>query len=535
MALFDEIKKFKDKYLSGANAEEENDERKVADKRYCEAIADDKWFDYLDKFRLDKDDLETFKHVQNFYYDYDYEGTIRLIDEVFARLGESDLGKVLLPYYADANLKEAEFKTHKRKACADIAISFYMQVLSIMPDNKLAKLNISNAFLLTEQLLVARNWLLPLIKTNMEERAKNLYRDNVDRMRTVKFMDVPFTDRKKVLLVNDEDILAAFYNKPIPGFNYCFTIFDKPQDVKFFPEMSGAFVAHPKQTDHYIDMKRYEITVLEKKMEDMKLFFQSAGASYYKISCRQKENYDILVNLGFRIGSNSTFNPDAENSTLKPKDFEEVCYFEERLSPKTLPSLNPNLVWMEEWQPLWNEREKGQLSLRYTLKLNDSEKLMPKEREDIKAYFESKEQKVNGDILYYYFSDSDCTTNMELDVVAYFKPLSEFVDASISLTEKEYKAAVADCLKDDGMISEKERLFLEIRRKSLNISEDRAKEIEDICLQALFTPNEREYMRLYKGMLELGIDEKARALLNKCVSDFGISESRRQFIERLVR
>ncbi len=35
MALFDEIKKFKDKYLSGANAEEENDERKVADKRYC--------------------------------------------------------------------------------------------------------------------------------------------------------------------------------------------------------------------------------------------------------------------------------------------------------------------------------------------------------------------------------------------------------------------------------------------------------------------------------------------------------------------
>ena len=94
---------------------------------------------------------------------------------------------------------------------------------------------------------------------------------------------------------------------------------------------------------------------------------------------------------------------------------------------------------------------------------------------------------------------------------------------------------MADCLKDDGMISEKERLFLEIRRKSLNISEDRAKEIEDICLQALFTPNEREYMRLYKGMLELGIDEKARALLNKCVSDFGISESRRQFIERLVK
>ena len=113
--------------------------------------------------------------------------------------------------------------------------------------------------------------------------------------------------------------------------------------------------------------------------------------------------------------------------------------------------------------------------------------------------------------------------------------MAEYYKDALRLGQKEYKAAVADCLKDDGMISEKERLFLEIRRKSLNISEDRAKEIEDICLQALFTPNEREYMRLYKGMLELGIDEKARALLNKCVSDFGISESRRQFIERLVR
>lgn len=529
MGLFDEIKK----YMSVGSQNDGNGEHSAVDPRYDDAIADDKWYDYLKRFQLDTEDFETFKKVQRLCTDdYDFEGTVRQTDKVFGRLGEGDLGKALIPYYADANLKIAELKESKRKACAELAINFYLKVLDIMPDNKFAKLNISRAYLLTEQYLVARNWLLPLFKTNLEERAKTLYRDNADQMRAAKLMDVPFGARKHLLVVNDEDVLAAFYNKPIPGFNYCFTLFDKPQDVKFSPEMSGAFVAHPKLTDNYIEMKRYEIVVLEKKMEDLKQFFRSAGATYYRISCNQKENFDVLTGLGFRLGSSALLNQNTADGTLRSE--EKICFIEEHLRSAVSPCMDGNLVWRDEWLPLWKSREKGEVSLHYKLKLNDGEKILPKERADIKAYFETKEQKINGDILCYYFPDEESTNNIELDVVAYFKPLTECIDASISLTEKEYKKAVAECLSDDGSISDKERLFLEIRRKSLNIDEKRAQQIEEVCLQEQFTPNEREYMQLYRGMLELGIDDKALALLNKCVSDYGISDARRRLIERAV-
>lgn len=211
-----------------------------------------------------------------------------------------------------------------------------------------------------------------------------------------------------------------------------------------------------------------------------------------------------------------------------------VSFYEEHPLTDKHPHMDHNLVWADEWLPLWEKRERGEHTLRYTLKLSDDEKLLPKERADIKAYFEAKEQKINGDIVCYYFSEDDSTNNLELDIVAYFKPLAEFTDANMSLAEKDYEKAVTDCLSEYGCISDKERLFLEIRRKSLNIDGKRAKEIEDICLQAQFSPNERDYMQLYKGMLELGIDDKARALLNKCVSDYGISEARRLQIERMI-
>lgn len=540
MSLLDNIKHIADKALKRTIEQSKHSQAEqcpTVAQAYADAIADDRWRDYLKDFCLNEDEFKVFRQVQRLLNDdCDYEAAIRIADE-WSERGSEDLCKALCPYCADAYLKAAQHDVVRCKALAQEAIQRFQKVLQIMPNNKWAQLNISNAYILNDQFLTARDYLLPLFKSNLEERAKNLYRQNIDKLKTAKLMDVPFAERKNVLVVNDEDILAEFYRERIPGFNYCFSTFDKPLDVKFFPEMSGAFIAHPKLTDNYIDMKRYELSVLEMKIADMKKFLLAAGASYYRISCRQKENYDMLRRLGFRIGADSSLHQNdlksgEDKSVLQSS--EEICFIEERLSPEYVPCLDPDLVWKDEWLSIWKERENGLLTLHYALNLTDFEKVLPKEREAIKAYFDAKDIKISGDILCYYFADHDSSNNVELDVVAYFKPLSEFMDNGLSLSEKAYKDDVMTCLKDGGDIDDKERLFLDLRRKTLNIANEKAVEIETVCLQAQFTPNERDYMQLYKGMLALGIDDKALTLLNKCISDLGISADRRKLIERVV-
>lgn len=537
MGLLDNIRHIANKVLEMTNGK-----RKQSQAGQCvtraQAIADDRWHDYLKDISLNEGEIKVLRQVQRLLNDeFDYEGVIRMAEE-WSVPGSADLCKALCPYCADAYLKAAQRDAARHQALAQEAILRYQKVLDIMPDSKWAQLNISNAYILNDQFLTARDFLLPLFKSNLEERAKNLYRQNIDKLKTAKLMDVPFAERKNVLVVNDEDILAEFYSKRIPGFNYCFTTFDKPLDVKFFPEMSGAFVAHPKLTDNYIDMKRYELSVLEMKIADLKKFLLAAGASYFRISCRQKENYGMLRRLGFCVGTHSSANQnglDTGGEKSVPQNQEESCFIEEHLTPECEPCFDAGLVWKDEWLPMWKEREGGLLTAHYVLKLTDSEKVLPREREAIKAYFDAKDIKISGDILCYYFAEHDSSNNVELDVVAYFKPLSEFLDSGLSLSEKAYKADVMACLEDGGDIDDKGRLFLDLRRKTLNIANEKAVEIEAVCLQAQFTPNERDYMQLYRGMLSLGIDDKALTLLNKCISDLGISADRRKLIERVAK
>lgn len=97
--------------------------------------------------------------------------------------------------------------------------------------------------------------------------------------------------------------------------------------------------------------------------------------------------------------------------------------------------------------------------------------------------------------------------------------------------EQEYIAELKACF-EDGIITEKERRLLDKLRKTLGISEKRAKELESLCNPQILSKEEEEYAEEVKAVLEDGVvTEKERRLLNRLAKSLNISEERAKAIE----
>ena len=112
----------------------------------------------------------------------------------------------------------------------------------------------------------------------------------------------------------------------------------------------------------------------------------------------------------------------------------------------------------------------------------------------------------------------------------------EFSEKPKTLTkeEEDYKEEILFCLEDDGEISEQERVFLERKRKKLGISVERASEIERQTTPML-TKDEQEYLETIKELCANGIiSDRARRLLDRERESLNISVQRATEIEALA-
>ena len=99
--------------------------------------------------------------------------------------------------------------------------------------------------------------------------------------------------------------------------------------------------------------------------------------------------------------------------------------------------------------------------------------------------------------------------------------------------EKEYLEAVKEYL-SDGSISERDRRMLERLRKSLRISEEQAVELEATLVPKL-TEEEKEYLETIKELLEDGdISERDRRTLERLRKSLDISEERANQLESMA-
>lgn len=110
---------------------------------------------------------------------------------------------------------------------------------------------------------------------------------------------------------------------------------------------------------------------------------------------------------------------------------------------------------------------------------------------------------------------------------------TQMLNSNVSEDEQEYLEEVKMCLEEDNEISPKERRLLDRLRIKLNISEERAKELEESLKAPQLTENEQEYLEEYKLCLEEDgeISSKERRLLDRLRDKLGISVERAKELE----
>jgi len=216
-----------------------------------------------------------------------------------------------------------------------------------------------------------------------------------------------------------------------------------------------------------------------------------------------------------------------------------------------LPYLPEDLVWYPEqtnWQRLVQQRINGNmLEYHQTISTSETKFVSSTEENDLKASAKFLWTKVNAtykDALETKFKQS-METEWRVDVK--FRSMLDFDKfakngdnveqevknvACLTDEEEKYKEEVLFCLEEGGVISDEERSFLERKRKKLGVSEDRAKEIENVCLDELMTAEEREYIEeLQAAMTDGVIPDNVRRLLDRLRKSLDITEARAKELE----
>ncbi len=107
-------------------------------------------------------------------------------------------------------------------------------------------------------------------------------------------------------------------------------------------------------------------------------------------------------------------------------------------------------------------------------------------------------------------------------------------EVSLTPEEERYKEEILFCLEEGGTISEDDRKYLERKRKKLGLSEERAKELEEQFASSL-SSDEQEYLETFKEMCASGIvTDRVRRLLEREREALNISKERAAEIEKMA-
>ncbi len=123
----------------------------------------------------------------------------------------------------------------------------------------------------------------------------------------------------------------------------------------------------------------------------------------------------------------------------------------------------------------------------------------------------------------------------KMEVISSARLMIQTFNLNFSEGEQEYLEEVKMCLEEDDEISPRERRLLDRLRTKLNISEERAKELEESLKTPQLTEEEQEYLEEYKLCLEEDgeISSKERRLLDRLRDKLGISVERAKELEKL--
>ncbi len=377
------------------------------------------------------------------------------------------------------------------------------------------------------------------IKEKASEDFKVLERKYVNN-----YLDLPYNERKILLPVNEytdliQEYLSVVNIKNLPTIDFPIG----------HPIAYQIYIGHPYIREKYIPFENYELELIEDKVREFCQIVQSLGATEITIECINSSTSDSNTDSEQNISAEANYRmASASGSKQKQKsrhlidEISQSINLHQKFTPKENPALPQKLIWFPNepsWQRLYEQRMQGSL-LQHNERIETRKNRVIEgtELNAIEAEFKSLFLEAKGHWDKKDEEKFELQENAILSIQVQFASLVDLNQTNISsqytVKEQEYLEEVKSCMEGDTEISVGERRLLEKLRKHLDISEERAKELEEILFLPLLENNEVEYWEEVRFCLENSneISEKERRLLDKLRKSLNISESRATEIER---
>lgn len=404
-----------------------------------------------------------------------------------------------------------------------------------------------------------------LSQNYIEENLADEIRDTLDNTYldyTNNFLALP-TDKRKVLLIDNQfnDLTSnnfkVLHRNQLPNLTFPFG----------HPINKNLYIVHPYKSELYIPISEYEDALFIDRINEFSYLVQCLGAS--KLSIENMKGKDLntfsnnneIISAGGSITSKLGVNINTSNTNNINKTEIAGLKIERTqvFSPSKKPFLPDNLIWYSNqptWKYLYEQRLNGNL-LQHSEVISTKQNtiLSTDELIDIKADLKALFLKANYESTNHFVNQSNESQITEWKINIEFEPIKNLgkdvnhiendlinlvQTSSITLLakEQEYVDEIKECLVE-GQISDGERRILHRLAKKLNISEERALELENIANgnnEPNYTPNELEYIEEIKFCLEndAEISPSGRRMLNKEQVRLEITPERAILIEESI-
>lgn len=383
---------------------------------------------------------------------------------------------------------------------------------------------------------------------------KDLYA--LDNAYNERFLNRPYNERKIIMPVRQYPI--ALNQESINVLN----IKNLPSELDFpigHPIANQLYIGHPFLPHKYLPFDNYQLELIDDKVREFCSIVQALGATNISVECLNSQASESEGSQQKGVGGHVNYKlleiNGSYNDNYSRRLMEELSHslqLHQTFSPISAPKLPANLVWYENepsWKRLYNQRMSGNLlSHEERVESRKSQMIDGREMKEIKGEIKTLITSVGGAWTKDEEEKYQIQENAVLSIKVKFAPLSELTgkkelaenksvsviepESNMLIKEQEYLDELRECLAD-GNIGNSERRLLNKLRIKLEISEERAKELEDSLHQPQLTDAEQEYLEAYQDAMEDGIiTEKERRLLNKLMKINNISEQRAREIEQ---
>lgn len=392
--------------------------------------------------------------------------------------------------------------------------------------------------------------------SNLKLKIRDLWTPDKNGNRIYQFTKQKQYAERKVIFVAKSFHDVFEYIGKIDSINYIFTPDCIPSDIKFplgQPNVNSLYIANPVKPDEYVPYDNYELTLFMDKIRELKRLLRYLGATEITFTSLRGTKIEEAKKMGSSVNAEAGLLGHKVSGGYSSEDGHnrmssqgiKVDYIE-RLNSNDYPSLPDRLYWYNrerEWQDIVEARlHLNQLHFEQSISTNQVSSLDKQSQMDVNAAYENLISHINAN--YNHKQEFHVKTNEETiwRITAEFKPLSEFENNDKAATKSQQNHSsneqtylnLVKKVSAGGIISELNRKMLEQIRIKLNISEERAKDLETSLMPQL-SEEEKVYLEAVKQYLADGtIGENEQVLLQTLRELNNISEKRAKELEAMA-